>query len=218
MTTSDDFVGAYVTYQEGHSNLAERIYDGWRDMRDATRRLLAENPSEGRLLFYVLMSDMIFFLSWSIKTIIAPMSGAAERMPLEIGGWLIFALLCRTSFMYAFSMVVGSFCRICGGQGNWRDTRSAVFFGALVAAPFGFLFALITVFLYALEPVFPFLGHDYVALWPYSLSLVPFVWFISAGVAEAHKFRNTTTVFASMSIVAVVGVLFAMYLKAQGVY
>lgn len=218
MTTSENFVGGYMTYEEGHSNLAERIYDGWRNMRDATSRLLAEDPSESRLLFYVLMSDMIFFLSWSIKTIIAPMSGAAERMPLEIGGWLIFALLCRTSAMYVFSMVVGSFCRVCGGSGDWKDTRAAVFFGALVAAPFGFLFALITVMLYALEPTFPVLGADWIALWPYSLSLVPFVWFISAGVATAHGFKNTSTVFAAMSCVAVAGVLFAMYLKAQGAF
>ena len=218
MTASNDFVGASTTYQEGHSNLAERIYDGWRDMRDATRRLLTENPSEGRLLFYVLMSDMIFFLSWAIKTIIAPMSGAAERMPLEIGGWLVFALLCRTSAMYVFSLVIGSGARVMGGSGSWKDTRAAVFFGALVAAPFGFAFAIVTVVLFALEPVFPVLGTEWVAIWPYSLSLVPFVWFISAGVAEAHDFKRTSTVFAVMSVIAVAAVLFAMYLRAQGVF
>lgn len=218
MTASDEFVGAYKTYEEGHSNLAERISDGWRNMRDATRRLLAENPSEGRLLFYVLMSDMIFFLSWSIKTVIAPVSGAAERMPLEIGAWLVFALLCRTSAMYVFSMVVGSFCRVLGGRGDWKDTRSAVFFGALVAAPFGFAFALLTVLIVTLEPIFPILGSDSIALWPYSLSLVPFVWFISAGVAEAHKFKSTAKVFAAMSVIAVAGVLFFMFMRAQGAF
>lgn len=217
MATSEEFSGATGSYLIGRSNLADRIVDAWRDMDASTGRLLREQPTEARLLFYVLMSDMIFFLSWSIKAVVTPTAEAAERLPLEVSFWLVFALLCRTSAIYFMSILIGSAARIMGGTGTWRETRTAVFWGALVAAPFGFLCAIITVVLNALEPVIPMLGADWVALPPYWVSLIPFVWFISAGLARAHNFERVSTVFAAMSSIAVAGIVLAMYLRAQGV-
>ena len=217
MVTSDEFSAGIGSYVIGRSNLADRIVDAWRDMDASTARLLREQPTEGRLLFYVLMSDMIFFLSWSIKAVVAPTAEAAARLPLEISFFLVFALLCRTSAIYFLSIVIGSAARVLGGTGTWRETRTAVFWGALVAAPFGFFFALVTVVLSAMEPVFPILGAEWIALPPYWLSLIPFVWFISAGLARAHNFERVSNVFAAMSSIAVAGILLAMYLRAQGV-
>ncbi|MEM8869321.1 MAG: hypothetical protein AAGE38_02900, partial [Pseudomonadota bacterium] len=79
------------------SSLGDRVIDAWRDMRASTRRLIDEKPSEHRLLFYVLLSDIIFFLSWSLKTVVSPVSGVKEQVPLEIGAWLIAALMVRTA-------------------------------------------------------------------------------------------------------------------------
>lgn len=205
-------------YEDGRNNLYERITDAWSDMRLSTRRLVMEEPSEARLLFYVLMSDMIFFLSWSVKTILAPTEHAARQLPEEIAMWLIVALFCRSFAMYFFSILLGSGARILGGEASWRDTRLAVFWGALVAAPFGFFFAIVTVFLASLEPYLPFLAFEWVTLMPYWVSLIPFVWFISAGLAEVHDFKRTPTVFAGMTLIATAALVFAMFLKANGAF
>lgn len=208
--TQDDFYGTYGTYQEARSKLAERMTDAWADMRLSTRRLLNEQPSEARLLFYVLLSDMIFFLSWSVRTLVSPSAGSTSAVPVEIGFWLVVALLMRTSAMYVLSMVAGSVLRICGGRGSWRETRTAVFWGALVAAPFGFLLALVSVAFRMLAPSAAVFGEDLVALLPYWISIVPFVWFISAGLAEVHGFRNTTTVFLYMTVAGLAAVILGM--------
>lgn len=217
MVTTEEFQRTVGIYEDERNNLGERIGDAWRNMQGSTRKLLKEQPTEARLLFYVLMSDMIFFLSWALKAVVAPTAEAAARLPLEIGFWLVFALLCRTSAMYFLAIVIGSGCRIMGGRASWRETRTAVFWGALVAAPIGFLFAVVTVCLAALEPTFPILGSNWIAVPPYWLSLIPFIWYISAGLAEAHQFRRTSNVFAAMSAIAVAGIVLAMYLRANGV-
>lgn len=208
----------FGTYEVGRNNLYERITDAWGNMRLSTRRLVLEEPSEARLLFYVLMSDMIFFLSWSVKTLVSPTVQASAQLPREIGLWLIIALLCRSFAMYFFSILLGSGARILGGQATWRDTRLAVFWGALVAAPFGFFFAVVTVVFSGLEAYLPFLKAEWITLMPYWISLIPFVWFISAGLAEVHGFKRTPTVFAGMALIATAVVLVAMYLRANGVF
>lgn len=213
----DGFDGEKAIFVEERSNLGDRVVDSWRDMRGATRRLIAERPDEHRLLFYVLLSDMVFFLSWALKTVVAPVSGVADRLPLEIGLWLIGALLVRTAAMYLFSFLVWGGARLCGGQGSWKATRCGVFWGALVAAPFGLLMALVTVSMSWLEPMFPVLREEWVALPPYWISLVPFIWFISQGLAEAHGFVRNSVSFMVMSVLALVGLVGAMYLRSLGV-
>lgn len=205
--TSEEFSPTIGTYQEGRNMLYERISDAWRDMRASTRRLILEQPSEARLLFYVLMSDMIFFLSWSLKTVVVPNADAIERMPFDIALWLVIALCMRTSMMYVFSMVLGSCLRLMGGSGSWRNTRTAVFWGALVAAPFGFLLAIVTVVFKALESYLPVLSEDVIRILPYWISIMPFLWYISAGLAEVHGFRDTTRVFVCLTGVTMIMVL-----------
>lgn len=214
MSSGNDFLVTHGVFVERHSSLYERMSDAWQDMRASTRRLILEKPSEARLLFYVMMSDMIFFLSWSIKALVSPTAGAAARMPLEVAFWLVVALFFRTSTLYLCAILLGSVARICGGTATWRETRTAIFWGALVAAPFGFACAMITVVLSVLEPRFPALGADWITLPPYWLSLIPFVYFISAGIAEAHQFRRTSTVFAMMSVAAVVAIFGFLVLRA----
>ena len=208
----------FGVYQEGRNNLYERILDAWKDMRLSTRRLIAEEPSEARLFFYVLMSDLIFFISWSLKTVVSPTVVASTKLPTEIGLWLIVALACRSFAMYFFSILLGSFARVLGGTGTWRETRTAVFWGALASAPFGFLCAVVTVVLASMEPTFPVLGADWIALPPYWLSLIPFVWMISAGLAEAHGFKKVETVFAGMALLATLVLFVAIFFRARGLF
>lgn len=204
-------------YEDARASLGKRIVDGWRDMRKSTRRLIAEDPAEARLLFYVMMSDIVTFLSWSLKTVVAPAQAAQDRLPIAIAIYLIVMLFARTASMYVLAGVLGTVCKAFGGTGSWRDTRAGVFWGALVAAPFGLLMALFAVGLALLEPYIPILGADWVALPPYLISMVPFLLFISVGVAEAHGFRRVGFLFFSMSAVTIAIIFGALILSARGV-
>jgi len=64
----------------------------------------------------------------------------------------------------------------------------------------------------------PFVAYEWVTLMPYWVSLIPFVWFISAGLAEVHGFKRTPTVFAGMTLIATAALIFAMFLKANGAF
>lgn len=197
---TDEFAGTRGFYEVGRNNLYHRITDAWGDMRLSTRRLIAEQPSEARLLFYILLSDLIFFVSWSVKTLVAPASEAVIALPMEVAIWLVVAMFFRTSVIYFFSMVLGSAARVMGGQGSWRDTRTGVFWGALVASPFGFLFALVSAGIIAGEPHVPLFGMEAIKTMPYWISILPFLWFISAGLAEAHNFKRTSYTFAGVML------------------
>ena len=138
----EGYTGVFTTER---SSMLERIWDAWKDMRSSARRLINEAPNESRLVFMVLLSDLVFFLSWSIKTVVAPMTSATNLIPIEISILLIAALMVRTAFMYLFSLVVYWACKLFKGQGSWYETRVCVFWAALVSAPFGFIAALVTV-------------------------------------------------------------------------
>lgn len=214
----DSFTVGSHTYQIGNTSLVKRVLDSWKDMRKATRRLIDENPSESRLLFYILMSDLIFFLSWSLKAVVSPTEDASSFLPTDVGLWLVVALFARTGVVYLFSFVLGAAMRIAGGRGGWKATRAGVFWGSFVAAPFGLFFALITVGFASLEGAIPFLANDVVSQAPYWLSLIPFVWFVSAGIAEAHEFKLVTPIFATMTAVTMVLWVLFLYLSAIGTF
>ncbi|MCP5072602.1 MAG: hypothetical protein GY947_04810 [Rhodobacteraceae bacterium] len=202
-TEQNEFEAGHGVFTFERAGLGERVLDAWRDMRASTRRLLREKPSEGRLIFYVLASDMVFFISWSLKTMVAPAAGTEPLMSTDkIGLLMVGALMLRTAAMYLFSLLVFVPAKISGGAGTFKETRAGVFWGAFVSAPFGLLAAILSVGLGVLSPDLPFLQREWVALPVYWLGLIPFVWYISAGVAEAHKFRMTSPTFMVMSVVA----------------
>lgn len=202
-TDEQEFTAGRGVYELAHSSLGARVLGAWRDMRASTRRLLREKPGEARLILYVVASDMVFFLSWSLKTMVAPVEGVPPLVsPDRIGLLMAGALMLRTAVMYLFSFLVFAVARMARGQGSWKETRTAVFWGALVSAPFGLLAALLSVWLGILSPSLPILQQSWVALPVYWLGLIPFVWYISAGVAEAQKFRMTGPTFMVMSVLA----------------
>lgn len=215
---SNVFRGESGIFSIKRSSMLERIVDAWVDMRASSRRLIAENPNEGRLVFMVLLSDLVFFLSWSIKTVVAPLSSATDLIPIEISIWLVGALMVRTAFMYLFSFVVFGFARLFKGQGSWYETRVCVFWAALVSAPFGFIAAIVTVCMYGLEDYVPLFKEEWISLPPYWLGLIPFIWFISAGISESHKFKNSSPVFMVMTLLSLVGLLGVFYMKANGAF
>lgn len=192
-------------------SLWSRIKLSYIDMRRTTRVLLDERPSEARLLFFVLLSDVVFFLSRGVALVIAPGSPAHNILPENIGIWLIIVFLGRTLTLYAFSALVAIVCRAFGGQGGWRETRTGVFWASLVAAPIGVAGALVVAAFSHLEPFLPIFGEPMVALPPQWIGIVAFVFFLSAGVAEAQRFRHTSPVFIVFSVLTV-------FLSLAGIY
>jgi len=199
----EEFEAGNGVFQFERSGLLERLQDGWSDMRTSTRRLLREKPSEGRLLFYILVSDMVFFISWTLKTLVAPASAAGGIISADkIGLLMVAALMLRTALMYMFSFAVFCVASLFKGAADWKATRTGVFWGAFVSAPFGLAAAIIAAVMGMYEPQLPILGNKIVALPVYWLGLIPFVWYIAAGTAEAHKFRLTSPTFMAMTAFA----------------
>ncbi|MEO1774353.1 MAG: Yip1 family protein [Pseudomonadota bacterium] len=196
--------------------LAARLKLSFSDMREATRRLIDENPTEPRLLFFVLMSDVIFFLNFGLKFVISPTGDSmSEALPREfagaIGGLIVVCFILRTASLYVLSALVAGACRLIGGQGTWRDTRAGIFWASLVAAPIGVLGALVVTAFGYLAPIAPIFGEPILQMPAQLIGVVAFVFLVSAAVAEAHRFSRTSPVFISFSVFTVAVLLAALY-------
>ena len=200
-------------FEERHAGMAWRIADAWLHMGTSTRRLIREHPSEGRLLFYVLMADIVVFLSWTLKTVVVPHPDAP--IPLRVSLWLVLMLMGRTAIMYGFAAVAGAVLKLLGGRGSWRDTRAGVFWGGFVAAPFSLFAALVTVALAASYGPGSATGSWYV-IPLYWVSLIPFIWYISGGLAEAQRMRFAP-IFLGLSVLTVCALFAALVASARGI-
>jgi len=193
-----------------------RMRLSFRDMREATRTLIEEDPSEPRLLFFVLMSDVIFFLSFGVRLVVSPSATVESAVPLPaaLGAALVGVLLLRTLTMYVFAGLVTILGWPFGGRGGFKDLRAGVFWASLVAAPVGVFGALVGAVFANLETSQPIFAHPLLAWPPLLIGVVAFVYFLAAGVAEAHRFRRTTPIFWLFSVLTVVIILGLIYLAA----
>ncbi|NOX73436.1 MAG: hypothetical protein GXP03_07390 [Alphaproteobacteria bacterium] len=200
----------------GRDTVTHKVLSAWYDMRASTRAMIVEKPSEARLLYLLLWSDLAFFLSWTLKAVVVPNAAGVSLISVEIGLLFLLAIIGRTIAMYLFAMVAGAIARLLGGRGTWRNTRIAVFWGAFVTAPFGVAAALLSVLFINLEVYYPIFGAKWIAQPPYYLGLLPFVWYISAALAKAHGFRKTSPIFLALTVVSLVAFVGAMYFHARG--
>ena len=195
-----EFTSQRGKYIDENAGLFARLATSTYDMRKGTRRLIDEKPSEGRIVFYLIISDLIFALSWSLRTLVFPTeTNASQDVPVIIALWLIGAIMVRTAIFYICSIPVWFMCANIGGEANWCETKAGMFWGSLVSAPFGFLAAILTMVLIAFE------GHNLSDQWavliPHLISLIAFLWYISAGVTEAHNFKTPSILFTVLSII-----------------
>ncbi|MEL6582908.1 MAG: YIP1 family protein [Pseudomonadota bacterium] len=200
---------------EAPSPLA-RWFEALHDMRGSVRKLNAEEPPEGRLVFFVLLSSMITFLSWTMKGVIVPSADAGQILPIALTLYLLATLILRTAGLYLSASVIGWVCRWFGGQGSARQTRMAMFWGALVAAPIGLAFAILNVALVQFATGVPQIALSTLNALAYLAGSLAFFWYVGAALAEAHQFRSTAlvvTLFLLASI-AVGGV--GLYLSGAG--
>ena len=181
-----------------------RLARSFFDMRATTEELLNERPSEARLLMLVLLSDMIFTLSWALKTLIAPTQAATASMGSDVVLWLMVALMLRTTAIYALALVVGLVVKAFGGKATLFETRVGVIWGVFVAAPIGLIIAEFAVIINQFDGSLALLQSQGIQMTPYWLGMVPFVWFVSKGAAAANRIENAVPIFGTIAALAVV--------------
>jgi len=214
----------HVTVQQSNSpavvfarnSLSFRVMNAWYHMSKSTVNLVNRRPSEGYLLLVLFLSNMAFFLSWTMKAVIVPHNTGVNVISTEIGVLLVMSIVGRTIGMYFLAMLVGAIARLLGGRGTWRNTRIAVFWAALVAAPFGVMAAILSVLFTHLEFYYPIFAAPWISMPPYYMGVLPFVWYLSVGVARVHGFRKTSPIFLAMSVVSLVAIVGGMYFHARG--
>jgi len=189
-----------------------RLARSFFDMRTTTEELLSERPSEARLLMLVLLSDMIFTLSWALKTLIAPTEAATASMGSDVVLWLMVALMLRTTAIYVLALVVGLVVKAFGGKATLFETRVGVIWGVFVAAPIGLIIAEFSVIINQFDGNFALFQIQGVQMAPYWLGMVPFVWFVSKGAASANRIDNAVPIFGTIAALAVILVAGVRYM------
>jgi len=181
------------------SGIVARVLTAWVDLRGSMRAVIEAGPSEGTLLVFAMASGLLRFLGRLADLWLGPEAARAGREELvsRIGAEFAGAMVFRVIALYALALLVWGGVRAAGGTGGPRQTRIALFWSALVAAP-----VMLAATLAGLAA-----GAARLALAPV-LELaagLAFAVALAAGLAEAHGFRSTWRVLAA--IVAAVGLL-----------
>ena len=175
------------------SGLAWRVLAAWANLRGSMRTELDRGPSEGRLLYYAVLSGLVWFLGRAALLAWGPVAPAltAELFRARIAAELISAVFFRTLALYALAAIIGAVARASGGTGSWRDSRAALFWAALVAAPAMLAAHLLSVLLTGVPG-----QAGAIAV---MLGALAFGWAAAHCIAEAHGFRSPLRVLGVMA-------------------
>jgi Yip1 domain len=180
----------------------------WADLRGSMRVELDRHPSEGRLLFYVMVSGLFWFIGRYTLLVSSPQALAMgqDEFIARVGAEFVAAVFFRSLAFYALAALAGVIARAAGGSGDWRDSRAAMFWAALVAAPV----MLAGTFLSVLLTGVPGQAADIAAM----LGGVAFAWVVAHCYAEAHGFASTWRVLAAVAglAAAFAGSVYALWL------
>jgi len=119
--------------------LPTRMIFAWGDLRGSFRAEMARAPAEGALFVMALLSGAFFFLGRVAIYWTSPDAAYADEGELlsRVGGEFAGALIFRTLMLYLVAGGVHLLARWAGGVGTGRETRGALFWAALIAAPIG---------------------------------------------------------------------------------
>lgn len=193
--------------------ITARVARSYIDMRATTEELLNEHPSEARLLMFVLLSNMIFTMSWALKMVVSPTATASAVAGSDMALWLVVALMMRTTAIYGLALGIGVIVKLLGGKATLAETRAGVIWGVFVTAPIGLAIALFVLFINEFEGTASVLQSAGIQMTPYWIGIVPFIWFVAKGAAAANRFDNIVPVFGVISAIAV-GLAYAIRFMA----
>jgi hypothetical protein len=168
----------------------------WADLRGSMRVELDREPGEGRLLFYVMLSGLIWFIGRYAVLVNGPLGPAIPEDVFvgRVGLEFVAAIFFRTLAFYALAALAGAIARAAGGGGGWRDSRAALFWAALVAAPVTLAATLLSLLLTGVP--------GQAAAIASMLGAVAFAWATAQCIAEAHGFASAWRVLAAVATLA----------------
>lgn len=181
-----------------------RMLGAWADLRGSMRAELDRPPSEGRLLFFVMVANLFRFAGAAMALGFGPlaMTIPEDEVTARIAAAFVVNILFLTLLFYAMAATGGALARSMGGTGTWYDCRAALFWAALVAAPAVLGAKLLSLVL---------------AGWPEAvvggvemLGGLAFAWTTAHCFAEANGFTSVWRVLAVLAavVLSVVGVLY----------
>jgi len=183
-----------------------RMLGAWADLRRSMRAELNRAPTEGRLLFYIMLAGLFTFVGEAMELAYGPL---ALTMPDDqFRGRLAAAFIAIFFFLtllsYAVAATGGALARTMGGTGSWRDSRAALFWAALVAAPAVLGAKLLALVLAGLPG--PIVGSVEM------LGGVAYAWTTAHCFAEAHGFVSAWKVLAVVAglVAALIGAVFTL--------
>ncbi len=173
-----------------------RMLGAWADLRGSMRAELERDPGEGRLLFYVMLSGLIWFIGRHALLVYGPLGPVIpeDEFVGRVGLEFISAIFFRTLAFYALAALAGLIARAAGGSGGWRDSRAALFWAALVAAPVILAATLLSLLLTGVP--------GQAAAIASMLGAVAFAWAVAQCIAEAHGFTSVWRVLAVVATLA----------------
>lgn len=183
----------------------------WGDLRASFRRLLTSDPSEAKLLAIAMISGVFVFMANIAAERIAPANDLTTAAGFRgfVGAQVITAMFFRTLMLYGLAAIFAMALRRFGGDGDWKATRAAVFWAALVGAPILFLATV-------LEAVASLQTAPQIAGLIGQLGSIAFALLLSVFLAEAHGFRRPWAIFAGIFVVSLVLIALAGLLAGSG--
>ena len=170
-----------------------RMLGAWANLRGSMRAELDRGPSEGRLLFYVMLSGLIWFIGRYTLLVYGPLGPVIQEDEFlgRVGLEFVSAVFFRTLAFYALAALAGLIARAAGGSGGWRDSRAALFWAALVAAPVILAGTLLSLLLTGVPGQTGAIAG--------MLGAVAFAWAVAQCIAEAHGFTSAWRVLAAVA-------------------
>lgn len=206
----------------GPQGLIERVFATYRDPRGEMRRLLDDRPAEGLLLSLLVLGAFVGLVGQCFEIFAdeaararataagpAPVSqaDAAEQFRARIGSAFVGRILLFPIAVYLGAGVLTLAARLAGGRGGGYESRAAMIWALLAAAPLSLALSALTAIgvgagLAADPSEAGALWRG--ALWVGSLAVGAFALYLwAACVAEAHGFASRARVMgAALGVLA----------------
>lgn len=178
--------------------LVDRFWQTWRAPRAAVR-LEIETGSEGRLVFYAMAGSFVFTLASVAARVLNPTAAVAGSWDAWVTTQVVAGTFFRPLALYGVAGLIGLLCRLAGGRGSHYETRVAVFWTALVAAPAGLVLSVLGEGATGLTGAPTMVGQ-----WLHGLGSVIWAALMVPGLAEAHGFRTTRGLWLGLAGLALV--------------
>ncbi|MEM0924330.1 MAG: hypothetical protein AAGI13_14870 [Pseudomonadota bacterium] len=180
------------------SHLPMQMATAWGDLRGSYRALMEGAPGEGRLFFIAVLSSLIYFAG----TMLSETAPAGEEGQAWVASHFLSAILWRPLMLYAVGATSCLILRGFDGAGGWVESRAAVFWAMLIAAPVLFLAQIATV-----------AAHGTALVIIQQIAALIAAWVLAVMLAEAHGIARSWAVFAGL-----VGVILVFLILIRGLF